>query len=237
MIQKLNNVVQVSLFLILTFVLYFLFVLTIPIFQDSHGLLAVNELADISRRGFLKELIFGSALVCALLGTVMLSWVPLLAPGVIASLWSTTYFFIWIDTVFALSVQAQSLTFIWTLAVGMIFLNLYFYFLGFLAPMEISGYKPGLWKSKFLVYWFCVWMSFYFGLSILMALNSFEYPGFRLPLAFGAVALCFLNYLLYLYLKKSEGGNVENISRWGRFVFTLWLICLVAIGIGQKWIG
>ncbi len=58
-------------------------------------------------------------------------------------------------------------------------------------------------------------------------------PKFLWRLAFFAVV--FLNYLLFLFLKrKTESGN-EVFLRMGRLFFSFWFSVLVLIGIARAW--
>ncbi len=52
---------EVLLFFLFTSLLYLLFIITVPMVREPHGLLAMSELADLSRSGLVLGLLFGSA--------------------------------------------------------------------------------------------------------------------------------------------------------------------------------
>src|ERR1700690_2317939 len=97
---------EILLFFLSTCLLYILFIITVPILRDSHGLLAMSELSDLSRSGLVLSLLFGSAVICVFLRILVMKWVPVFSPGVMANLWATTFFYIWIDSLFSLSLQS-----------------------------------------------------------------------------------------------------------------------------------
>jgi hypothetical protein len=234
-LPKIKTVLEVSFFSLLSLVLYLLMILILPFFRESHGLLIETELADISRNSFIKILMFGSAAVCALLGAFMLAWIPSLTAGLMANLWSVTYFFIWVDGVFALSLENQSIRYICSLALGVIFIYFFFFILHYLQGDEAKEGVPEPWKSKLVSHWIWGWMGFYFGLSGLMIYDSVEWSSSRLALAFGAMVLSFLNYLLCLFLKKAEGQEIIEFSRMGRWVFTVWFFGLALLWLIFRW--
>lgn len=197
----------------------------------------MNELSDLSRSGFVKELMFGSAIICVLLGVLMMSWIPVLTFGVLANLWSATYFFIWADTVFALSIQSESYKFLTSFALGLMFIYTFFFVLNYLGKRVEKNNSISGWRTKIVHYWIWGWMSFYLGLSILLIFNSFEYGLFRLTLAMGALFICFLNYLLSLFLQRAENKNVEVFSKRCRIGFIVWFVILVIFFVGQKWMA
>ncbi len=236
MAHNAKDYLEALLFFVLTLALYFLYLITVPIFREPHGLLAMSELSDLTQSGFVLGLLFGSALVCVLLGVLILNWVSILTPGIMANLWATTYLFIWIDTLFSLSVRSKSFKFLASLAAGLLFIYLFFFVLNYL---EIDRGKEGAkapWKRRILHYWIWGWMGFYLGLSGFFALNSFDDGGFRLPLAIGAMMICFVNYLLILFLKKSEGMELSRLSNSGRIFFTVWTLGLILVWLGQRWL-
>jgi len=170
-----------------------------------------------------------------LLGTIMMIWASVLTAGVMANLWATTYFFVWLDTVFALSAESQSFEFLVALSVGLIFIYLFFFVihhLGFDSNPE--SLIPGT-KTKILLYLIFGWMSFYFGLSCLLVFDSFYYGDLRCPLAVGAMCVCFLNYILSMFIQKSVGTNVDRFSKIGRMGFMIWSVALAISWAAQKW--
>src|SRR5271154_1781104 len=107
--STLKAVLVTSLFVLLTLSLYLVFFMTVPVFRDPHGLLVMNELPVPSQSSLIKEMLFGSAVICALLGTLMMNWVPNLRAGTLGILWVLSYTFIWFDTVLALWMQTREM--------------------------------------------------------------------------------------------------------------------------------
>lgn len=218
---------QVSLYLVLSFSLYFLFIINIPLFEENHGLLALNEWADLSMSVWVKGLIAFSALLVSVMGTLMARWIPSLPPGVIGNLWTLTFFFLWVDTATALNQEAHSLSYLAVLALGVLWVRLYFHFLEVfdLGGDEKTGEKKTMqvWVSQGV--W--GWMGFYFGLSSLLLYQSIRFMGQRIPLALGAYFLCFLNYLLVLHLRKISGWKIEGFSKAARWFFSVWMMLLL----------
>jgi hypothetical protein len=233
--SKFKDYFEVSLFFSLTLSIYCLFIFTIPIAQETHGWIALNGFDNPLWNNGIELLIFGSALICALLGALMMVWVPSLPPEVTRNFWALTYFFIWIDTVFDLSTENQTFGFLLSLLLGLVFIFLFFYFIYFLGFQPDTNKIIPNWKTQVVQYWTWGWMSFYFALSFLLIFNSFRYSDFRLPLAFGALSVCFFNYILSLFIQKSEGKNVAQYSKTGRIVFAVWLLVLIACCFGRKW--
>jgi len=225
---------KLFLFFILTVSLYLLFIITTPIFRDPHGLIVTNELSDFSQSGFVEELLFASAAVCALMGALLMDLSPFLTSGMMANLLATTFLLIWVDSVFALSVRSQSYKFLITLGTASAFIYLFFFTLHYLGfQSQRTDFKPD-WKNKVIYQWLWAWMGFYFGLSSLLALGSLDYPGSRWFLAMGALIVCFLNYLLCLFVKKMQGESFQNFSEIGRIVFAVWLMGLILVWLKGK---
>ncbi len=231
---KISDYFEYFLFLSFSLLIYCLFVITIPIFRDPHGLLVMNELSTLSRSGFVKELIFGSAVVCVLLGAIMMSWAPVLTAGVMANLWATTYFFVWIGTVFALSTESQSLEFLVALSAGLVFIYLFFFVIHYLGFDPYAEFLTVNTKTKIFLYCIFGWMSFYFGLSCLLVFDSFYYGDFRWPLAAGTMCVCFLNYVLSLFVQRSAGKSTDRFSKIGRMAFIIWSVVLTISWAVQK---
>jgi hypothetical protein len=235
-LEKIKNGLEIGLFLALTLGLYLLMALTLPLFQDAQGLLVMTEWADISRSSSIHSLLFLSAAACAILGTILLEWVPSLTPGLIANLWSATYFFIWIDAVFSLCLESQSARYLYALGLGVLFIYVFF----ILVHVQKAGEEknaPLDWKPKLVSQWLWGWMGFYFGLSALMAYESLWDSPVRMVLAFGAMALCFFNYLLCLMFKKSEGAEGSRFSLSGRRFFTAWFSILALLWVAERFFG
>ena len=233
--NRAKNYLETLLFLALTLSLYFLYLITIPIFREPHGLLAMSELSDLTQSGFVLGLIFASSVVCVLSGTLLMNWVPILSPGMMAHFWSATYFYIWIDSVFSLSLQSKSYTFSLVMTLGIVFIHLYFFTLGTFQSsllIEKIGDDPNF---KMVQYWIWGWMGFYLGLSGFLAIHSLEWEGFRILLAIGAMILCFIYYLMLLFLKKHEGKDLAKFSSSGRIIFTAWILGLALVGLGGRW--
>lgn|GEM_PF-1601384 len=224
---KRGLVFQVLLYLILSFSLYFLFIINIPLFEETHGLLALNEWADLSMSVWIKGLMLFSALLVSVLGTLMVGWIPSLPPRIIGNLWTLTLFFLWVDTTIALTREAHSYSFMAILGLGIVWVWLYF---NFLNVLEFGGEDESE-EKKIVRVWVSQgvwgWMGFYFGLSILLLYQSIRFIGQRIPLALGAYFLCFLNYLLVLHLRKISGWKIEGFSKAARWFFSLWLVLLL----------
>jgi hypothetical protein len=224
---KWGLIFQVFLYLVLSFSLYFLFIINIPLFEESHGLLALNEWADLSGSQGVKGLIALSILIASVLGTIMVGWIPSLPPGVIGNLWTLTVVFLWVDTTTALTQESHSLSYLAVLTFGALWIWIYFRFLEKF-DFGVEG-KNG--EKKETKVWVSQgvwgWMGFYFGLSSLLLYQSMRLMGQRIPLALGAYFLCFLNYLLVLHLRKLSGGKIENFSKAARWFFSVWLLLLL----------
>ncbi len=227
MTQKIADFFEVFLFFLLTLWVYALFILTVPIAEDPHGWIALNGFDKPLWLGWVHWFIFGSALVCALLGVLMMKWMPVLTPDMVRNLWIVTYFLIWIDTVFALSMEYQTINFLLGFLMGLLFLFLFFYLIGALGYIpRTETYVPD-WKSQLVHYWNWGWMSFYFSLSFLLLYNGYKYSDRRWILSFGALAGCFVNYVLNLFNRQSEGKDIRRLSKIARFVFSSWFLLLV----------
>ena len=230
-----KDLLETFLFSILTLLLYGLFIFTFPVFRDPHGWIVMNDLPDISKTVLVERLLFGSACICAFLGALMLAWAPALTPGIMSNLWATTYFFIWFDSVFSLSIEGQTFQCLIGLGFGLLMIYLFFFALHYFAWAP-DGRAVSVWKRNAVQYWVWGWIVIYFVLSCILAYRSLSDIGLQFPLALGTLIVCFLNYLLYLYLEKSEGKNIEGISRIGRLLFLLWTLALLFVWIGRQWI-
>jgi hypothetical protein len=237
LVKTIKDILEIFLFTLLTLFLYFLFILTIPMFRDSHGLIALNELSSVSRAGIIKSLIFLSAVVCVFSGVILMDWVKSLTPSVMAHVWSLTYFYVWADSILWFSVQDPSLSFFKTFVVGLAFIYFFFLVLTYLGfPVVREGEEKNLKKIEIVHYWIWLWISFYFALSFLLVYHSFFYFTDRLLLAAGAMILCFVYYLLGHHLRKSEGKDMKWYSFFGRLVFILGFLGLGAAWIVKWWV-
>lgn len=204
--------------------------------EDAHGWIALNGFDKPLWLGWVQWFVFGSALVCAMLGVLMMKWVPVLAPEMVRNLWVLTYFFIWIDTVLALSLEYQTYNFIIGLLLGLLFLFLFFHLIRVLGYFpQAESYVPD-WKSQAVHYWTWGWMSFYFSLSLLLVFESYKYADSRFAFSFGALAVCFLNYIFSLFLNKAEGNPIEGYSKKGKMFFVIWFLILLVGSLSEKWI-
>lgn len=238
--RKLRDLLEVFLFFLFTTALYALFLLNLPLFREPHGLLITNELSDFSNTQIAAYALFASAAVCALQGVLMMNWFPAFTAGMASNLWATTFFLLWVDSMFALSIQTQSFRYLKLLGCGLLFLYLFFFILHYLDPPgepAPSAEETGALKYTMMDYWLGGWMFFYFAVSIRLLVNSYNLPEFQWPLALGFCALCFLNYLLYLFLRKSRGLDVLRFSKVGRVFFGLWLTVLLLSEVLRKWLG
>jgi hypothetical protein len=237
LVKTIKNILELALFTLLTLFLYFLFILTIPMFRDPHGLIVLNELTTVSRAGIVKGLIFISAVVCVLSGVILMEWARSLTPGVMAHVWSLTYFYVWADSILVFSIQDPSLWFFKAFVAGLAFIYLFFLVLTYLGfPEAREGEEKNLKEIEAVHYWVWLWMSFYFGLAILLVYHSFFYFTDRILLAAGAMILCFVYYLLGLHLRKTEGRDARWYSFFGRLVFILGFLGLAAAWVIKRWV-
>lgn len=165
-----------------------------------------------------------------------MKWLPSFTAGMAANLWATTFFLIWVDSAFALSIRFQSYYFLALLGLGLLLIYLFFFILHYLdsRPSTVPKGEGVPFRDKFVLIWTGGWMIFYFLISIRLILNSFNYSEFQWPLSMGFCALCFLNYLLFLFLRKSTENDVRKLSFAGRLFFSLWFFGLLLAVIGQK---
>ena len=231
-----QDICEVLLFVFLTLLLYLVFFVTVPVFRDPHGLLVMNELPVASQSTLIKELLFGSSIVCALLGTLMMNWVSSLSGQILGLLWGMTYTFIWFDTVFALWMQTREKDYAVLFFMGLSLIGLFFGVLDYLGFPRAKTEDAKGWGNEIVHAWLWGWMFFYFGLSGRFVFNSFFYSTDHFPLALGSLLICFLNYLLFLYLRRSEGKNIDRLSGMGRFVFLGWTILLLAFWGVRQWL-
>jgi len=231
-----KDVGEVAVLLLLTFLLYLFFSFLLPIFPQPHGMVAMSELSAFSKAGLIRTYLFMTAGACALLGALLMSWAPSLTHQVAMNLWVTTFFFLWVDCIYALSAESHSYKFLLAFVAGLAFLYLFFFLLGYLGFRGGSTVGQVPWKVQIVQFWFWGWVGFYFGLSGLMAYNAFKSPGLQMPLALGALLLCFLNHLLALYLRKRSGKDVGALSLYGRWVFSAWFLILILAWGVQKWL-
>lgn len=231
-----KDFLEITVFLLLTTFLYLLFTLTLPLFREPHGLLVSSDFLDFSRLKFFFVFLFGSSGVCVLLGVLLMDLAPIFSAGVMANLWASTYLFIWMDSVLFLFIQTKSPVVPFGFGIGLLFIYLFFFLLAtFVIPGDdVPRILP--WKNKLVSVWLWGWMGFYLGLSGFLVFYSFFHEGSRLPLAAASVFLCFLNYLLFLFIKKSEGKNTDLLSRLGRVVFTAWVFGLILVWLGRQWL-
>lgn len=226
----------IFLFVLLTLALYLVFFMTVPVFRDPHGLLVMNELPVPSQSSLIKEMLFGSAVICALLGTLMMNWVPNLKAGTLGILWFLTFTFIWFDTVLALWMQTREMDYAVLFLTSLLFIGFFFGVLSYLGFPQVKPEQGPSWGVEVVHAWLWGWMFFYFGLSGRFIFNSIFYSTDHFPLAVGSFMVCFLNYLLYLHLRKSEGKTIDELSTIGRIVFIAWMVLLFLFWIGRQWI-
>jgi hypothetical protein len=236
MFPKVKGFLEVFLLILLTVLLVFFFLVSVPISKDPHGFLMMNELSDFSNDNLIKLALFVSAAVCVALGVLLMSWISALTAGVIANLFSTTYFLLWVDGVLGLSIQFQTFNFLICFGAGMLFIYFFFFTMSYIDVRIENKKDENIWKGKLVRYWLGGWICFHFSISIALVFKSFRYSEPQIPLAIGFFCCCFLNYLLLLFLKrKMESGN-EVFSRIGRLFFSFWFSALVLIGIARSWL-
>jgi len=234
--RTLKNISLVLLFILLTLLLYLVFFVTVPVFRDPHGLLVMNELPVPSQSTLIKELLFGSAVVCVLLGSLMMNWVPPLKALILGLFWALTYGYVWLDTILALWIQTHEKDYAFVFLMGLLFIGLLFFILDYFGFPETKSEASSFRGSEVVHAWLWGWICFYFGLSGRLIFNSFFYSAYHFPLALGALVVCFLNYLLYLHIKRTEGKEIGPLSKIGRLVFTVWMVLLLVLWIYYQWI-
>ena len=233
MLQRVRACFEVFLLFFLTTMLVFLFLLSAPIFKDPHGFLVMNEISDFSNNSLIKWALFGSAVVCVVLGALVMNWISVLTVGNISNLFSTTYFLLWVDGVFDLSIRFQTFSFLKCLGTGVCFIYLFFFTMAYIDPRDKKKLKEGGLKERLIHYWLIGWICFYFLISIRLVFKSFKYFEPQIPLAIGFLAACFLNYLLLLFLKQQQGKEIGFFSMIGRIIFGCWFLIIVLVGIAR----
>lgn len=236
MLQKVKWYFEVFLLFFLTAILVFLFFISAPISKDPHGFLMMNQLSDFSNNSLIKWGLFGSAAVCVALGMLLMSWITVLTAGIISNLFSTTYFLLWVDSVFALSIQFQTFDFLICFGAGLFFIYLFFFTMGYIDPRDKKTTEEKDHKEKLIHFWLIGWICFHFLISMILVFKSFKYFEPQIPLAVGFLGVCFLNYLLLLFLKKQQGNDIGIFSSVGRVIFSCWFLVIILMEIGQVWL-
>lgn len=234
---RVKDVSEILFFFLLTFILYLLFLSNLPFLWEPRGGLPLSEIADFSDRRLIPLAVFGSVVLCALLGSLLMKRSPSMTAGTLAAYWGTTFLLLWVDGAPVFSMPSRPFYLLGILGLGAFFLGLYFFTLDHLrqvldgkkgAPSEGDAFKAGL-----LPYWLGSWMSFYFLVSVLLILRSEDYIEPPLPLALGYGALSFLNFILLL---RSPGmGNARRSIAVGGVIYGLWSLYLLWFGWGGKW--
>jgi hypothetical protein len=235
MLQKSRDFFEAFLLFCLSLLLGILFLVSVPISKAPHGLLVMNELSDFSNESVITFALFGSAAICVALGILLMGWIPALTEGMIANLLSTTYFLLWVDSVFGLSLQFQTFHFLECFGMGFVFIYFFFFSMGYLDLRDKKGVQKAVWKEKLIHYWLGGWMFFYFSLAIILVFLSLKYSAAQIPLAIGFLGICFLNYLLLLFLKKTMGYEIGTFSKVGRIFFGFFFLSIALIGSAQAW--
>ena len=217
------------LLFLLTLSFYFLFMINLPLFREPHGLIVMNDLPVLSKETWVEGLVFGSAAACVLAGVLMMEWCPFFTQGMMANLWACTFLLMWGDSLFSISRQFLSYGFLFSLGLGLGFIYLFFFILEYWGGAGSSTHPRMDWKAKVIYQWLWAWMGFYFGLSGILAVGSWDYQGVRSYLALGALILCFLHYLLCLFFKKVEGAKVDRFSKIGRWIFGFCFLALTLL--------
>src|ERR1035441_6470171 len=153
--------------LLLNSLLALSFFLAEPVLKEPHGFLVQNEISDFSSPGFFLQLLFGSVLLCGLLGILMMNWSSRLSAGWMANLWATTFFLLWIDPGFFLFVQLPSFLFF-----KAFFLGLFFFILHSLDVEKRVSREVVPNEEKALDLMLFFWMLIDFIISILLISNS-----------------------------------------------------------------
>jgi hypothetical protein len=197
----------------------------------------MDQLSDFSTNEITTDTFFSSIVVCTGLGILMLKWLPTFTPGMASNLWASTFFLIWVDSMFALSIQSQSFRYLKLLGLGLVFIYLFFFVLRYLSLPKDPKQEPDekSFKHKLIKYWLGAWVILYLTISTRLLFSSFGYSELQWPLAIGFCALCFLNYLLLIFLSKTTAKKGAGLSRIGRYLFGLWVLFLLWTGIDQRW--
>jgi hypothetical protein len=235
--QKINSILEITFFFILTFLLFFLFFINLPLFQEPHGLLIMNQLSDFSTNEITTTTFLSSIIVCTSLGILTLKWSPAFTPGMASNLWAATFFLMWVDSMFALSIQSESFRYLKLLGLGLVFIYLFFFVLHYLSLSKDLKQEPNekSFKYKLINYWLGTWMILYLIISIRLLFGSFGQSELQWPLAIGFCALCFLNYLLLSFLRRTTAKKDTGLFRIGKYLFGLWVLLLLLAGIDQLW--
>ncbi len=109
------------------------------------------------------------------LGALLMSWISALTAGVIANLFSTTYFLLWVDGVLGLSIQFQTFDFLVCFGTGLLFIYFFFFTMSYV-DVRIEN-KTGviIWKEKLVRYWLGGWIWFHFSVSVALVVKSLRY--------------------------------------------------------------
>jgi asparagine N-glycosylation enzyme membrane subunit Stt3 len=152
-----------------------------------------------------------------------------------ANLWATTFFLLWIDPVFYLSVQLQSFLFLKAFSIGLLFIYLFFFILHSLDVEKRVSREVVPNEEKALDLMLFFWMLIDFIISILLISNSAGNFKPKVSLSIGFLAVCFLNYLIFIHLEKNRGKDYSRFSGAGRWVFVAWFCGLLSYGIFRDW--
>ena len=234
---RVKDILEILLFFLLTFLLYLLFLSNLPFLWEAQGGPPLSEIADFSDRRLIPSAVFASDVVCALLGGLMMEWVPSFTAGILAVYWGTTFLLLWIDGAPVFSMPSKPYFLLGIMGIGALFLFLFFFALAALHEFE-GGEKgrpketPGL-KANLVQYWLGSWMSFYFAVSVLLVFRSADDFGPPQPLAMGFCALSFLNFILLL--RGPGTGKRGRFFSIGGTAYGLWVLFLLWSGWGGKW--
>lgn len=234
---RVKDILEIFLFFLLTFLLYLLFLSNLPFLWESQGGPPLSELADFSDRRLIPAVVFTSDVVCALLGSLIMEWVPSFTAATLAVYWGTTFLLLWIDGAPVYSMPSKPYFLLGIMGLGAFFLCLFFFTLTALykagilrktAPKETTGLKANL-----VQYWLGIWMSFYFLVSVLLIFRSAGDFGPPQPLAMGFCAMSFLNFILLLR-GPGTGKRARLFSIVGA-LYGLWTLFVIWSGWGWQW--
>jgi hypothetical protein len=235
MLSPIKKVIRTSLLVFFTLFSWILYLLLEPLFGEPHGFLVLNQLSGFSGPGFVEGLLFLSAAGFAIQGACLMDETPFLTAGMMSSLWATGYLLLWMDPVFAFSLQSQSPLFLISLALGILFIYSFFFILEYLAPRGEEAPGGGVQAKKSIAF-LGGWLVFDLLLSARLAYDGLWDGSFQWPLALGFLGVGFVLYLLILFLWKAGGREVSRISRFGRILFMVWFVLLAFAGLAPQWL-
>ncbi|GEM_PF-4345429 len=231
--EKFSAGFEVALLVVMTAGLYLSALLAFPIFRYSHGL-AVFLDGDKIFPFRTMDLVPMSVGFFALSGAVLVRWTPALPTRRVAWTWAAAYALYWIDTVTALVRNSGGWEPLDLLALGVLFLLVFFKLLDWAGPSGHPLYQPPTWRSHFAGAWLITWMAFFLGLSSVMVADLPLFPWSRLALGLGSLGLTGLLYGLAYDLRQAEGRELGGLDHGWRWMLSAWMVlALLMAGLHQ----